>query len=209
MKKVLCVDFDGTITNMDVGNRLFHNFSRNKDLTDSYVKKYREGEMTLTDLYTMEVFLMDNKIKEICDFIDSVSYDETFNDFVKRYKDIYDMYILSDGFDWYINRILKRMGIEDMKIYSNTMILEEDKTIITFPYMDEECHQCGNCKRNHIRRFRENYEEIIYIGDGISDFCASKEADVIYAKKGSYLDEKLKKEKFDYNVFDKFKEIEL
>ncbi len=207
MQKIICVDFDNTITSIDVGNRFFHTFSRNADATDDYVNEYREGKITLPFLYAKEVFLTDFNIKKMEDFIDNVPYDISFKDFIEKYESDYDIYILSDGFDWYIKRILKRMGVENIPFYANNMNIEKNRVTLNLPYQDNECKQCGNCKRNHLRRFREKYEKIIYIGDGISDFCASKEADIVYAKKDSFLHKKIKEKELEGHIFEQFKEI--
>ena len=50
-----------------------------------------------------------------------------------------------------------------------------------FPYRTE-CGQCGNCKAADLFRLREGFRRTIYIGDGHSDLCAARYADVIFAK---------------------------
>ncbi len=209
MEKIICIDFDNTITKIDTGNKLFHNFSREPSITDDYVNQYRNGNITLPHLYQMELFYMKTDKEKLEEFVDNVEVDDHFKGFVEKYRDRYDMIILSDGFSWYIKRILNRIGVKDIDVLSNEMIFEENRVFINFPYMDNECFQCGNCKRNHIRRFRDRYNGIIYIGDGISDFCAAKESDRVFAKRGTFLHNKIENGELEGRIFNDFSEIEL
>jgi len=70
------------------------------------------------------------------------------------------------------------------------------------------CGKCGTCKTAILKRYRLLYKNIVYIGDGFSDICASKEADIVFAKNILY--EKCLeagKECILYNNFKEIKEI--
>ena len=41
---------------------------------------------------------------------------------------------------------------------------------------------CGNCKRNHVLTLSADDDIIVYIGDGISDRCPVRYADIVFAK---------------------------
>ncbi|MCX7597328.1 MAG: archease, partial [Armatimonadetes bacterium] len=46
----------------------------------------------------------------------------------------------------------------------------------------DACPDCANCKLDHLTRLRSHFRRIIYIGDGHSDLCAARHADVVFAK---------------------------
>ena len=54
--------------------------------------------------------------------------------------------------------------------------------IPTFPYTDEECRKCANCKRNHILANSSDTDFTVYIGDGYSDTCPAQYCDFVFAK---------------------------
>ena len=54
----------------------------------------------------------------------------------------------------------------------------------SFPYTDSECERCANCKRNHLLTLSSDDDIVVYVGDGISDRCPVRYADIVFAKKG-------------------------
>ena len=71
-----------------------------------------------------------------------------------------------------------------MKVFSNILSIDESRNLIPlFPYTDEECDKCANCKRNHILNSSGEEDITIYIGDGWSDTCAAEHCDIIFAKR--------------------------
>jgi 2-hydroxy-3-keto-5-methylthiopentenyl-1-phosphate phosphatase len=44
------------------------------------------------------------------------------------------------------------------------------------------CGRCGTCKNKILHEHRLLYDKIIYVGNGQSDVCPSRYADVVFAK---------------------------
>ena len=60
---------------------------------------------------------------------------------------------------------------------------EYDKFIIEFPNDSSKCsNHAGTCKCKVVKNLKKLYKTVYYIGDGTSDFCVSKEPDIIFAK---------------------------
>ena len=73
--------------------------------------------------------------------------------------------------------------LNNLEVYCNkAKVTPDNKIIPEFPYGDEECKYCGNCKRNHILSNSGDDDYIIYIGDGYSDKCPIQYCDFIFAK---------------------------
>jgi 2-hydroxy-3-keto-5-methylthiopentenyl-1-phosphate phosphatase len=86
--------------------------------------------------------------------------------------------------DLYIQRILSLHGLELVPVFANHMIINKNHSIrVEFPYYHQGCGVCANCKGMHIRQHRLPGETSVYVGDGFSDLCAVKEADILFAKK--------------------------
>lgn len=180
------IDFDGTITTRDIGEAMFIQFG-NATRAEEIVKDWIDEKINASQSWQLLCSTVANlNMNEFNKFIDSISIDNTFKDFVVYCrKNNYEIKILSDGLDYYINRFLAKENLTDIQFYSNKLVFDEYNNLIpVFPYMDEECKRCANCKRNHILNNSgdDENEFSIYIGDGWSDVCPAQYCDFIFAK---------------------------
>jgi 2,3-diketo-5-methylthio-1-phosphopentane phosphatase len=181
--KIFC-DFDGTIAIEDIGNLFYREFG-NPSICDEFVSRWRNGEISSIECLSGECHTIQNlKIEKAFEFIDKQKIDESFIDFVSFCKqNNLELIVLSDGLDLYIKRIFERYNL-DIKFYSNSIRINEDGTAeMIFPYSDNVCLKCANCKRNHIINNSSDDDITIYIGDGHSDRCPIEYVDYIFAKK--------------------------
>ncbi len=178
------VDFDGTITKLDVGESLFREFG-DKEKVDNIIQKLLSDQISAKDSWialcnSVPAFAQ----KDFDEFIDGIEIEDTFHDFVHYCnQNNFDMYVLSDGFDYYINRILKRENLQDLKVYSNKLLIDKMNLLIpSFPFYDSSCASSANCKRNHILSHSSEDDYTIFIGDGNSDKYTAQFCDFIFAK---------------------------
>ncbi|MGQ9705519.1 MAG: MtnX-like HAD-IB family phosphatase [bacterium] len=206
MKKwAIFTDFDGTITTTDVGNTMFYEFSKGK--TREVVERWRRGEITSKKCLEDECALASATWDDIYRYLEKKKIDKTFISFYKNIRDEGpEIYILSDGFGFYIRHILNRYSIFDVPFFSNDMIITDGRLIPIFPYYGYGCGECANCKKYHIKHLKGN-RKAIYIGDGLSDKHVIEEADLVFAKDGlaKYCDEK----RIRYISFKNFEDIKL
>lgn len=179
------VDFDGTIAKKDVGDSLFMEFGDQEIITE-IADRWIAGNISSATFWE-ELFetLPDIKKSKMDDFVDSMEIEDGFFDFLNLCKENnIDLTVLSDGLDYYIERILKNNNLTHLKVYTNKLEFTEDNRMIpSFPHRDEECKTCANCKRNHIINNSSDEDITIYIGDGLSDTCPAQYTDYIFAKR--------------------------
>ncbi|HET58472.1 MAG TPA: hypothetical protein ENN35_08540 [Deltaproteobacteria bacterium] len=179
----LC-DFDGTLSPNDMGRDILRFFSTNdewKQVTLDYVN----GDIGSQEAYRKIAVHMRTSPEEMRRFVlDRGGLDPDFPAFYDYCTaNGHDVVIASDGFDFYIETLLKRYGLADITYYANRIVFEKNRTVtVEFPHRNEECNLCGNCKLAVLRRLRPNYKTIIYVGDGPSDLCPAEEADLIFAR---------------------------
>ncbi|KAI5670870.1 hypothetical protein M9H77_11234 [Catharanthus roseus] len=104
-----------------------------------------------------------------------------------------DLRIVSDANEFFIETILKNLGIKECfsEINTNPGYIDENGRLRIFPYHD--FHVCNNlcppnmCKGKIVERIQNSSKKrVIYIGDGIGDFCPSlklKEGDYVMPRK--------------------------
>lgn len=177
------IDFDGTITTEDVGAGLVNTFG-NQEKVAEIVKAWMENKITSPESwYGMLGTIKDFSQEKFNEFLAGYVIDKTFPGFVEYCKENeFEIRVLSDGFDFYINRLLERENLGHLEVYSNKSTFVDNKPVPSFPYSDEECKFCGNCKRNHILTNTADTDLIVYIGDGYSDKCPIEFCDFIFAK---------------------------
>jgi 2,3-diketo-5-methylthio-1-phosphopentane phosphatase len=201
------VDFDGTVTQQDVGEEMFLKFG-DADEAIKIVKEWMDGKITSSQSWILLCkTVIDFKIEKFDDFIDTIYLDPYFKDFVAyTEKNSFDLTILSDGLDYYIRKILKRENLEHLRFYSNKLTFGKEYNLIpSFPNGDEECIFCANCKRNQVVCNSGDDEISIYIGDGFSDTCAALYCDYIFAKRT--LLKYCERNRISYYPFTTFKDV--
>ena len=184
--RVFC-DFDGTVAKKDVGRELFLHFGGPR--TAEIGMQYVDGTITARECLLSDAALVSGVgAQELAGFVDQFEVDESFPKFREFCSQAHiPLTILSDGLDFYVERILKRNGLGDCSFYANhvefPIVDGVSRFNVSFPYTDSECLFCGNCKRNHMLTLSSDEDTIVYIGDGISDRCPARYADVVFAKK--------------------------
>jgi len=178
---LVLVDFDGTITQNDVGALLFDTFSKKE--SQKMVSRWLKGEISSRECLVRLCEITKISKSELKKFALSQKIDGRFRVFADLCKkERLKLVILSDGLDFYIKLILGRFGLEKLPFYSNILRFEDKKLKPEFPYFDRGCGNCGNCKRYHLKNLRGTKQKVVYIGDGLSDKCAVREADFVLAK---------------------------
>ena len=178
------LDFDGTITKNDVGEEIFRKF-----LDESIVKKIVDDLIAdkISSRQCWEILCESASILNKTDFDDFIltqEIDPTLHRFVEYCEaNSFQLFVLSDGFDYYIDKILKRENLNQLKVFSNKLILTDDgKLIPSFPYYNADCRSSSNCKRNHVLENSGEDDYTVFIGDGNSDNDAIQYVDFIFAK---------------------------
>ncbi|MCK5038302.1 MAG: MtnX-like HAD-IB family phosphatase [Thermoplasmata archaeon] len=213
---VLC-DFDGTITERDVAASIIKEFSTVdwKEIEDRYIA----GTITSREELAEQFSHIDASEEMIFDLINKdMKLDPTFTyfrDFCKM-NDI-PITIVSEGLGFYIDHMFLAKGI-DIPTRANEGVFMENNTIqmkfLTDPGNansgnagpgDVICGKCGNCKSSYLEEQKGKGKTVIYIGDGRSDFCPAKKADIVFAKKSLAI--YLRSENVEHNPFNRFSDI--
>jgi 2-hydroxy-3-keto-5-methylthiopentenyl-1-phosphate phosphatase len=183
----ILVDFDGTITTTDTNLKLVKMYGN--DNVMKVRQAYRDGKIdyiTLFDLQFKEFKLTE---EEYTNFI-LTEFDLT-KGFVEFYNNVkknnIPLAVISGGFDNGIIPFLKKYGIENVDIFSNS--LEFSGNNMKAKIHDKEdiidCFghgPCGNCKVKHYKEYKRKHGTVIFIGDGTTDQCVAKIADIVFAK---------------------------
>jgi len=183
-KKALVIsDFDGTISTADVGNRVLSHFAQKS--WDEIDREYVKGSIGSRMAYSKIAPLMAVNPVRLNAYVLKLAKIDPF--FVKFYrlarKKGVDVKIVSDGLDFYIRAIMEKHRLGEIEFFSNTVVFgPNDSLMFNFPQSNALCGRCGTCKNKILNDHRLMYEKIIYVGNGHSDICPSRSADLVFAK---------------------------
>lgn len=179
----LFLDFDGTISIGDIGDKLFQTFGSFEPVHSQLMA----GEFSVAEYYRRSVALIatNNTPSTLEVFANEQSIDPGFVPLVTWSKRAgIDVTIVSDGFDVYIEPLLQESGQRDsVDVSCNHLVWNGTAFAPTFPGASESCTCfCASCKRNAVITRLGDNDIAVYVGDGRSDSCAVEYADVVFAK---------------------------
>lgn len=204
MKKfAIITDFDGTITTRDIGNALCFHFGTMKP-DASTVKDYDTKEDP--SIWFNKFFGPIKATKEEFESI-ILSYaivKKGFEDlakFAQTHKIPFE--IVSGGLDIYIKPILKKHNLPPLPMYCVRGVLTPKGIKVDFP--DYPTTPLDDFKAQRVKYYKNKGYTTIFLGDGLVDLEAAKEADILFAT--DYLAELCDKNKIPYKEFKDFTKV--
>jgi 2-hydroxy-3-keto-5-methylthiopentenyl-1-phosphate phosphatase len=208
---IIFSDFDGTITQTDVTDQILNELAHPswREVEQEWVR----GAIGSRECLERQLALVDATRKELDSLIDSVPLDPHFAGFVRFVEEQrIPFYVVSDGFDYVIRRVLRRSGVNGhlrngTHLFASSLRVEGRHLTPLFPHSDPPCeHGCATCKPLIMRQAGAGHDPIIFIGDGLSDRFAVEAANLVFAKRQllAYCHEK----QIDSIGFDTFKDIQ-
>jgi 2,3-diketo-5-methylthio-1-phosphopentane phosphatase len=175
-------DFDNTLTRFDVLDDVIQRFavdSRWMQLEEDW----QAGKIGSRECLRGQLGCLRVSKKDLLDYLATIQIDPYLPELLTflRARAVNPV-IVSDSFSVLIRHILDSNGTNHMKIYANHVRFEKDRLIPEFRYAGRRkgCSKCAHCKRHHIQKAARRVN--VYIGDGLSDLCAARRADLVFAK---------------------------
>jgi len=198
-------DFDNTIATCDVFDDMLLHFGVDPGWQDLETK-WEKGEIGSRQCLEGQIKCMSVSRQRLDIYLSSIKLDPYF----KKVLQLLGNYgiapsIVSDNFDYMLNRILEHHNIKGVAVYANHARLSRGRLIPHFPHTDKKCPACAHCKKKNLLLYAGKNSIILYIGDGRSDRCPAKYADVVFAK--GYLLNFCKEEKLPYIAFKTLKDV--
>jgi 2,3-diketo-5-methylthio-1-phosphopentane phosphatase len=93
-----------------------------------------------------------------------------------------ELTIVSDNFDLIVGHVLERHGLADVPFFANHLVCAGGRLQASFPFANPDCPDCAHCKKTHFIPPHDDGRRVIYVGDGRSDICPARAANIVYAK---------------------------
>lgn len=183
MTHVYLCDFDGTIAPSDIGAAFARAFSPAGGAeAPEFLARWKRGEMGHRELTIAQCRLLAVTREQALAFTRGFGIDPAFPRFVRAAEARGDrVAVVSEGFDFYVADQLERAGLGHVPFSANTLRFEGSVATPEFP--DGGCGACGNCKGRHVAGWRARGFRTVLVGDGLSDRCGAREADLVFARR--------------------------
>lgn len=175
----LVLDWDGTCTVRDSLVAAIHDLGDPFVYDDSVQEKFGSyGEMLAAEIHTLRA----TETEAAAWAVANVELRAGLHELIERHRPV----IVSSGLPQLIQPVLEREGLGDLEVRSNDAEVRADGWRVIFRD-DGVCPVCGDkCKRRSLPEGRP----LVFVGDGLSDRCASLASDRVFARAGlaAYLD---------------------
>ena len=206
-KIVILCDFDGTIVNVDTGELVLKKFGEGdwQTLDIMLEKEEIQLEQCLIEQYSMVKFPSE-KILEVLDQ-EPIAIRPNFTRLVEYCKNNnFEFVVTTGGIDFCIEHILKTNGLSGaLKIHAGKTISTSEGIKIHFPKLSEE--SSINFKEDLLNYYHDLKYEVVYIGDGSSDYEPAKKADLVFSVEKSKLSRMCHERSISHKQFNDFDEV--
>lgn len=180
---VLC-DFDGTITEEEASIAVLKAFAG--EAWERYERAWLAGDLTTHECLGLQFTIAKAPVEEMARYAaENVALRKGFQRFVEWCRERgHGLVVTSSGMDFYIRAILERHGLGSVEFLANRGVwLQGPGLIIEEGLVNEECDRCGNCKAMLVRFYKGRGARVAFVGDGLTDECPSREADMVFARR--------------------------
>ncbi|KAJ9618713.1 hypothetical protein H2203_008917 [Taxawa tesnikishii (nom. ined.)] len=204
---ILYLDFDGTIFMQDTGHILFNAFGCGSEKRQVLDQQIHSGERSFRD----------NGFEAMKEALEIDPDFQTFHTFCLNNKIPFN--VISAGLKPVLRSVLDHfLGEEassNIDIVANDADISEDGS--NWKPIWRHDTELGHDKALSINEYKDaaklesedgTIPMIVFIGDGVSDLPAAREADVLFARRGLRLEEYCIEHKLPYIPFDTFADIQ-
>jgi len=176
-------DFDGTISEPDCLDLLLDRFGDPvwREIEESVGRKETVEAEALQRQFDLVRCTREEALRALDE---SVTIDPHFLPFVawcRRHG--VALTILSGGFRFFIEHLLKRAGVDGVTLVANEAKVEGKRWVVVSAQVERQCPDCNHCKKTSLDLARDRGKRIVYVGDGLTDRCVAPQADLLFAKK--------------------------
>lgn len=175
------LDFDGTITQSDTVDAIHESFALPP--WREIEALWEDGTIGAADCMTRQAALLRVASADLDTFLDAVAVDWGLSGLLRACARAgVPVTVVSDGYDRAVRRVLERMGAGHLPVLANRLEpAGGDRWRLSFPHRAEGC-AAGTCKCAQAASAQQPLTMLV--GDGRSDRCLARRADLVFAKGG-------------------------
>ncbi len=198
---IIQCDFDGTITRNNLSVLLREKYAHGD--WHKIDADYLHGRLTVEQSNKLQFARIKESKEKLQEFVrQHIEVMPGFPEFVRYCREsAIPFVIVSSGLDFYIETVLAQIGMPDLELHCGQTSFGKDGIAVSYTNPEGSIIDMG-FKRKYLSWLKKRGENIIYIGDGLSDLEAAHHADHVFAT--GHLLRLLRAESVDYSIFSDF-----
>lgn len=206
---LIACDFDGTITSRDCLHLIVQRYA--PDAWEAIERRLRSGQIGLVAAIQEEFQHVRVEEDEVVAFVlANAGVRPGFSEFVAWVEgEGHRLMVVSSGFRVLIDPVLRAAGLSRLEVHAGDAFFSLQGTRVVYPETLRDCATtCGTCKSDVIAAATREpgyRPPLVHIGDGLSDLCAAREADIVFAR--GNLAALLAREGLSFHPFESFLEV--
>lgn len=206
-RPVIVLDFDGTVTQTDIGDEICDRFAPPawREIDAAWLRH----EISLPEAQRRMWALARAERPEALAYAREIGHLRPGLDALldAARRDGAELWLASGGFDFYIEGLLGERLAAFARRYFNATRFVDGRIEVEFPHAGLACARCAVCKGKVCDAARATGRPVVFIGDGASDRCAIGRADRLFAVAGSLLQRACDERGVACTPFSRFDEI--
>jgi 2-hydroxy-3-keto-5-methylthiopentenyl-1-phosphate phosphatase len=173
IKTLIQCDFDGTISVEDVSFIILDQFATQP--WRPYWEQYTQGKITVGQFNTRAFSLVKADRQTMLDYVKKAARIRPGLPELVEFcrKKTIDFVIISNGLDFYINFILKSIGLNGIQVIAAKTTFDPNGLKVQYPAPDGK-DLMEKFKETYTRLYLNQGYQVIYIGNGVSDFPSAR-----------------------------------
>jgi 2-hydroxy-3-keto-5-methylthiopentenyl-1-phosphate phosphatase len=204
---LIAVDFDGTITVRDTLHVIVERYGT-PGVWERIEPRLRAGEITLEDAMEEEFAGVSATFEEVRALVlRDAPVRVGFAELVAwAAAEDHALVVVSAGFRSVIDAVLGEAGLTGLDVRANDAVFTPGGTTLRWAERGERCARCERrCKRHDLAIRMVDGQSLVYVGDGLSDSCAARMGEIVFARGGLAAD--LAGDGVAHVVFDDFHDV--
>ena len=177
---IIQCDFDGTITTNNISLVLREKFAIGN--WRKIESDYLGGHITVEQSNKLQFALIEESREKLEAFArKNAEIRPGFLEFVRYCQEsAIPFAIVSSGLDFYIEAVLDKIGASDLELHCAQTSFTKDGITVSYAGPDGGTVREG-FKKKYLAWLRKRGGRVVYIGDGLSDLEAARQADHVFA----------------------------
>ena len=201
---IIQCDFDGTIISNNLSVLIREHFAPEE--WRAIETDYLEGLITVEESNRRQFALIKEPKERLQEFVRChIDVRQDFPEFTADCQTKGNhLVIVSSGLDFYIEVVLSELGMSDIELYCGKTEFNERGILVSYADQNGNTIKHG-FKISYLNWLKQRDKSIVYIGDGLSDLEAARNANYVFAT--GHLAMLLKEEHISWSSFNNFIDI--